>query len=67
MNLNKQLYYKYLRLQKIHNIENLKNRWAIKIKRGGTLVMLPLLVIGCKVLCYFTLNTFFVTARVPSV
>ena len=67
MNLNKQLYYKYLHMQKIHNIEKLKNRWAIKIKRGGTLVVLPLLVIGCKVLCYFTLNTFFVTARVPSV
>ena len=54
-------------MQKIHNIEKLKNLWAIKIKRGGTLVVLPLLVIGCKVLCYFTLNTFFVTARVPSV
>ena len=67
MNLNKQLYYKYLHMQKIHNIEDSKNRWAIKIKRGGTLVVLPLLVIGCKVLCYFTLNTFFVTARVPSV
>lgn len=53
--------------KKIHNIEDSKNRWAIKIKRGGTLVMLPLLVIGCKVLCYFTLNTFFVTARAPSV
>ena len=56
---------------KKHNIEDSKNRWAIKKviknKRGGTLVVLPLLVIGCKVLCYFTLNTFFVTARVPSV
>lgn len=40
---------------------------AIKNKRGGTLVVPPLFVIGCQVLCYFTLNTFFVTARVPSV
>ena len=50
------------RISKIWKIDG-----AIKIKRGGTLVVLPLLVIGCKVLCYFTLNTFFVTARVPSV
>ena len=33
--------------KKIHNIEDSKNRWAIKIKRGGTLVVLPLLIIGC--------------------
>ena len=68
MNLNKQLYYKYLRLQKKSIISKIRKiDGAIKIKRGGTLVMLPLLVIGCKVLCYFTLNTFFVTSRVPSV